>query len=49
MIGDGETDIETAIAAGVKPVAVLWGFRSKKELRKARRAEIHHGPFRIES
>lgn len=35
MIGDGETDIETAIAAGVKPIAVLWGFRSKKELRKA--------------
>jgi phosphoglycolate phosphatase len=35
MIGDGESDIETAIAAGVKPIAVLWGFRTKKELRKA--------------
>ncbi len=29
MIGDSDIDIMTAIAAGVTPVAVLWGFRDK--------------------
>ncbi|MGL4387877.1 MAG: HAD family hydrolase [Brevinema sp.] len=32
FVGDGDTDIHTAIAAGVTPIAVTWGYRSKKEL-----------------
>lgn len=35
LIGDGETDILTAIAANILPVAVLWGFRSEEELAEA--------------
>lgn len=32
MVGDGYPDIITAINAGVVPVAVLWGNRTKEEL-----------------
>ncbi|MCD8206062.1 MAG: HAD-IA family hydrolase [Clostridia bacterium] len=32
FVGDGETDIETARAAGVRCVSALWGYRSKEEL-----------------
>lgn len=32
FIGDGETDIQTAINAKVKNIAVLWGFRTKEQL-----------------
>lgn len=35
MIGDGETDVITAINAGMKGVAVLWGYRTKTQLKKA--------------
>ena len=31
-VGDSNTDMETANAAGMFPVGVLWGFRSKDEL-----------------
>jgi phosphoglycolate phosphatase len=31
-VGDTATDIETALAAGMHPVGVLWGFRPKQEL-----------------
>ena len=31
-MGDSDTDIKTAIAAGMFPVGVLWGFRSGEEL-----------------
>ncbi len=33
-LGDTETDLKTATAAGMFPVGVLWGFRSAKELRE---------------
>lgn len=33
-LGDTATDMKTAIAAGMFPVGVLWGFRTKKELRE---------------
>lgn len=39
FVGDGETDILTAKNAGVKCFSVLWGFRSKEQL-KAAGAEI---------
>lgn len=35
FVGDGETDIETAINAKVKGIAVLWGYRTKEQLEKA--------------
>lgn len=33
--GDSDTDMFTATAAGIKGCGVLWGFRSKEELKKA--------------
>ena len=35
FVGDGETDVETAKAAKVKCVSVLWGFRTKEQLKEA--------------
>ncbi len=34
FVGDGDTDIKTAIAAGITPIAVTWGFRSVEELKQ---------------
>jgi len=31
-VGDTDTDMQTAVAAGLKSVGVLWGFREEKEL-----------------
>lgn len=35
FVGDGETDVETAKAANLICVSVLWGFRTKEQLLKA--------------
>ena len=35
FVGDGETDVETARAAGVVCVSALWGFRTKEQLLNA--------------
>ncbi len=35
FVGDGETDIKTAMNAGMLPVGVLWGFRTEEQLREA--------------
>ena len=34
-LGDSAVDMQTAVAAGMFPVGVLWGFRSMKELQDA--------------
>jgi phosphoglycolate phosphatase len=34
-VGDTNTDMATAVAAGMFPVGVLWGFRTEKELRES--------------
>lgn len=34
-VGDSEVDLETAENAGIPCLAVLWGFRTKEELRKS--------------
>lgn len=35
FVGDGETDVQTAINAGVNGISVLWGYRSKEQLANA--------------
>ena len=35
FVGDGETDAQTAINAGMFGVSTLWGYRSKEQLEKA--------------
>jgi phosphoglycolate phosphatase len=35
MVGDREHDIKGAIANGVRPVGVLWGYGSREELTQA--------------
>lgn len=35
FVGDGETDVETALAAGISCISALWGFRTEKQLRAA--------------
>ena len=35
FVGDGEPDVETAKAAGLKCISVLWGFRTKEQLKAA--------------
>lgn len=35
FVGDGETDVLTAKAAGIKCVSALWGYRTKDQLLKA--------------
>ena len=34
MVGDGETDVQVAINAGVNAVSVLYGYRNKSQLEK---------------
>ncbi len=42
-LGDADVDMQTATAAGLFPVGVLWGFRSAEELtRNGARALISH-------
>ena len=35
FVGDGETDVLTAKNAGMKGIAVLWGYRGREELERA--------------
>ncbi len=35
FVGDGETDVSTARNAGMVPVSVLWGYRTRAELEAA--------------
>lgn len=42
MIGDRHHDIEAAIACGVTPIGVTWGFGSEDELRTAGAIAIAH-------
>jgi phosphoglycolate phosphatase len=42
-LGDTNTDMRTALAAGMHPVGALWGFRDEEELRAAgARALLRH-------
>jgi phosphoglycolate phosphatase len=35
FVGDSETDVQTALNAGIRPIGCLWGFRSKNQLTAA--------------
>ncbi len=43
-LGDTGTDMETALAAGMKPVGALWGFRDRYELVQAGATELLDRP-----
>jgi len=40
FVGDGETDIETARAAGIRCISALWGYRSAEQLKAAGATEF---------
>jgi len=46
-IGDTSIDMRTAVAAGMNPVGVLWGFRGEKELRSSGAKHIIGNPGEI--
>jgi phosphoglycolate phosphatase len=39
-LGDTNTDMRTAIGAGMLPVGALWGFRTEKELKESGAARL---------
>lgn len=43
--GDTEVDMKTAVAAGMFPVGVLWGFRSMERLMSSGARELIKKPF----
>jgi len=45
--GDTNTDMQTAFAAGMTPVGVLWGFRTKEELIKSGAKIVVKDPLEI--
>jgi phosphoglycolate phosphatase len=46
-LGDTNTDMRTAIAAGMYPVGALWGFRTAEELRDAGAAVLAKDPLDV--
>ncbi len=44
FVGDTPIDVKTALAAGMLPVAVLWGFRTREELHAAGARHILERP-----
>jgi len=47
FIGDSEADMATAVAAGMRPVGVSWGYRSVEDIRKAGAEKIIHDPLEL--
>ena len=46
-LGDTAVDMKTAVSAGMFPVGVLWGFRSRKELIEGGAEKIIDGPLDV--
>jgi phosphoglycolate phosphatase len=46
-LGDTAIDMKTAVSAGMFPVGVLWGFRSRKELQENGAGAIIDGPLDV--
>ncbi|MDE7182831.1 MAG: HAD-IA family hydrolase [Clostridia bacterium] len=40
FVGDGETDVQTAKAAGLRCISVLWGYRTREQLEVAGASEF---------
>ena len=47
FLGDTNTDMMTAVAAGMFPVGALWGFRTEKELRESGASEVIDHPSEL--
>jgi phosphoglycolate phosphatase len=47
FLGDTNTDMRTAVAAGMYPVGALWGFRTGEELRDAGAAVLVKSPIDV--
>ncbi len=47
FVGDTPIDVRTARAAGMRSVAVTWGFRGEEELRAAGAQEVIHRPLEL--
>jgi phosphoglycolate phosphatase len=47
LVGDSQVDVLTAIAAGMVPVAVLWGFRDRPELEASGAAHLISQPAEL--
>jgi len=46
-LGDTDTDMKTAVAAGMYPVGALWGFRTAEELKENGARELIHRPVEL--
>lgn len=46
-VGDTDTDMKTAVAAGMYPVGVLWGYRTAEELREHGAGTIISRPIEL--
>ncbi len=49
MIGDGEPDVRTALAAGMVPVGCSWGFTPPERLLALGAAYLAHSPEELEN
>ena len=47
FLGDTNTDMMTAVAAGMFPVGALWGFRSEEELRESGASKVIAHPSEL--
>jgi phosphoglycolate phosphatase len=47
FVGDSNIDIQTAVAARMLPVGVLWGFRPGEELTAAGAKKLLHNPLEL--
>jgi phosphoglycolate phosphatase len=46
-VGDSPTDMRTALAAGMKPVGVSWGFRTREELGEVGASAVIDSPLEL--
>ena len=47
FVGDGETDVMTAINGGMNGIAVLWGYRTKSQLKDAGATTFAENPLQL--